>query len=160
MARIDPGKGQTLRVLYTGEALPQDKESVFYLNMLEIPPKPDAKDNRNSMQLAIRTRIKFFFRPAGLQGTALDAPAKVTWRLANNGKQEVLEAHNPTPYHVSFAALEVTGGARFDEGDMIAPGATRQFPLKGVVAQDSGRKVHYRAINDYGGPTEGDAPLP
>lgn len=160
VARIDPGKGQTLRILYTGEALPQDKESVFYLNMLEVPPKPDAADNRNSMQLAIRTRIKFFFRPTGLQGSALDAPAKVTWRLVSNGKQDVLEGHNPTPYHVSFAALDVTGGARFDEGDMIAPGETRQFPLTGTVGQGSGRKVHYHAINDYGGPTEGDAPLP
>ncbi|MCY1525271.1 putative fimbrial chaperone YadV [compost metagenome] len=84
----------------------------------------------------------------------------MTWRLATKGKQAVLEAHNPTPYHVSFATLEVTGGARFEDGDMIAPGETRQFPLKGMVGQGGDRKVHYRAINDYGGSTEGDAPVP
>lgn len=160
VSRIDPGKGQTLRILYSGEALPQDKESVFYLNVLEIPPKPAAGEegSPNRLQLAFRSRIKFFFRPAGLQGTAQQAPAQVTWHLLGTNPT-VLEAHNPTPYHVSFTTLAV-GSARFDEGGMVAPGATARFTLKGAVGQAPGRKVHYQALNDYGGPVEGDAPLP
>ncbi|HGY8840292.1 TPA: fimbria/pilus periplasmic chaperone, partial [Escherichia coli] len=34
IARIDGNKGQTLRLSYTGEPLPADRESVFYLNVL------------------------------------------------------------------------------------------------------------------------------
>lgn len=41
--RVDPGKGQTLRLSYTGAALPMDKESVFWLNVLEIPAKNSSK---------------------------------------------------------------------------------------------------------------------
>jgi len=37
VARIDAGQTQTVRILRTGE-LPGDRESLFYLNVLEVPP--------------------------------------------------------------------------------------------------------------------------
>ncbi len=161
VTRIDPSKGQTLRILYTGEPLPQDKESVFWLNVLEIPPKPGAEDaDVNKLQLAFRSRIKLFFRPKGLPGNAQEAPAQVRWRLVQAGKQFKLEASNPTPYHVSFASFEVTGGgktAKFDDGDMVGPGETRQFTLSGDVSPNAELKVRYQAINDYGGSVAGES---
>ncbi len=155
VARIDPGKGQTLRILYTGEPLAQDRESVFWLNVLEIPPKPTAEEaDVNKLQLAFRSRIKLFFRPAGLKGNANDAPGSISWRLTQAGGKLALEASNPSEYHVSFARLELASGgktAKFEEGGMVGPGETRAFPLTGEVAQGSDAKVHYHAINDYGG---------
>ncbi len=74
--RLDPKKGQSLRLIYTQEPLPQDKESLFWLNVLEVPPRADggaSSNDRNLLQLAFRSRIKVFFRPAGLQGDADDA---------------------------------------------------------------------------------------
>lgn len=43
--RMDPKSGQTIRVVYTGESLPTDRESLFYLNVLDIPAKPENKDS-------------------------------------------------------------------------------------------------------------------
>ncbi|PJI52023.1 molecular chaperone EcpD, partial [Methylobacterium radiotolerans] len=60
--------------MHTGEPMPQDKESVFWLNVLEIPPKDKA--NQNLLQMAFRSRIKLFYRPAGLKGKAEDAPSQ------------------------------------------------------------------------------------
>ncbi|SDD74852.1 chaperone protein EcpD [Cupriavidus sp. YR651] len=161
VTRIDPRKGQTLRIHYTGEPLPQDKESVFWLNVLEVPPKPTGEAaNANQLQLAFRSRIKFFYRPAGLKGMADDAPSQVTWRATQSGNHPAVEARNPTPYHVSFTALEVRSGgktAKSDDGGMVGPGETKVFPLTGDAVQGADVKVHYRAINDYGGSTEGDA---
>lgn len=37
--RVDAGKGQTLRISQTDPDLPEDRESVFWLNILEIPAK-------------------------------------------------------------------------------------------------------------------------
>lgn len=161
MARIDPGKGQTLRIFHTGEPLPQDRESVFWLNVLEVPPKPKDQGDSNQLQLAFRSRIKLFFRPAGLAGSAQDAPRQVEWRLRPEGGQVSLEARNPTPYFVSFSALELTGTgtpARFDEGGMIGPGETKVFPLTGA-APTGPLKLRYHAINDFGGAIEGESPL-
>lgn len=163
IARIDPGKGQTLRILYTGEPLPQHKESVFWLNVLEIPPKPtgDAAEV-NRLQFAFRSRIKLFYRPAGLKGSAGEAPAQIAWRLVKADNRHALEARNPTAYHVSFTALQVMADdktARFDEGGMIGPGETKAFPLSGEVSTDARGRVRYQAINDHGGPLEGEVDL-
>lgn len=162
-ARIDPNKGQTLRILYTGEPLPQDRESVFWLNVLEVPPKPAAGDNNaNLLQMAFRSRIKLFFRPSGLKGNADAAPAQVSWRVIESGEQVSLEGRNPTPYHVSFASMKLVGGgktASFEAGGMINPGEALKFPLHGDVTHSGDARVLYRAINDYGGPVDGEAPL-
>lgn len=81
VSRIDPQKGQSLRITYMGSALPQDRESLFWFNVLEIPPKSKAKEGEslNQLQLAFRTRIKLFFRPDGLKGTPGDAVANLKW---------------------------------------------------------------------------------
>ncbi|MFC3814312.1 fimbrial chaperone [Lysobacter sp. GCM10012299] len=164
VARIDPGKGQAVRIIYTGEALPQDKESVFWFNLLEVPPKPGADATQsNLLQMAFRTRIKLFFRPESLKAAdAAAAPAQVRWSLVKDAGGDAIQAHNPTPYFVSFASVDVSGGgrtARFSDGGMVAPGETKAFVLQGEVPTASTAKVTYHAINDYGGPTDGEAGL-
>ncbi|WP_164671810.1 fimbria/pilus periplasmic chaperone, partial [Pseudomonas viridiflava] len=37
--RLYPQKSQAVRLVYTEEPLPADRESLFWLNALEIPPK-------------------------------------------------------------------------------------------------------------------------
>lgn len=159
VARIDPGKTQTLRVSYTGEALPQDHESVFWLNVLDVPPQAqDAGVQANALQIAVRSRIKLFFRPADLPGNAEEAPARIQWRLVPGG----IEAKNPSAYHVSFTEIEVVSGAgtaKFDEGGMVSPGQTRVFPLKGDFHASTATKVRSRAINDHGGVQRYEIPL-
>ncbi|WP_348253599.1 fimbria/pilus periplasmic chaperone, partial [Salmonella enterica] len=60
VSRIDPQKGQWLRITYMGTTLPQDRESLFWFTVLEIPPKSKAKqgESLNQLHLAFRTRIK------------------------------------------------------------------------------------------------------
>ncbi|GHD69946.1 fimbria/pilus periplasmic chaperone [Jeongeupia chitinilytica] len=161
MARIDPTKSQTIRVAYTGEALPQGKESLFWFNVLEVPPKPEAGEaGANYMQLAFRSRIKFFFRPAGLSGSVDEAPGKLGWHLETEKGRSVLQVSNPTPYHVTIIeAVAGEGGnaPKFDEGIMVGPGEKASLPLSGTVA--AGAKVHFTTLNDYGGPIKHEAAL-
>lgn len=163
--RMDGGKGQATRLMYTGEPLPTDKESLFWVNVLEVPPKIDNKDGRNLLQFAFRTRIKLFFRPAKLAGDVDQAPGKLNWKLISPeaGKEVALQVSNPTPYHVNFAKVglglnEKTVG---DEGGgMVAPGQSTTFPLKGVTHMPSGDvKANFTVITDYGSLVKMEAPL-
>ncbi|WP_219367204.1 fimbria/pilus periplasmic chaperone, partial [Enterobacter chuandaensis] len=43
------------------------------------------KENLNQLQLAFRTRIKFFYRPDGLKGTPGDAAKGLTWTQMKEG---------------------------------------------------------------------------
>ncbi|MFH5253158.1 fimbria/pilus periplasmic chaperone [Burkholderia semiarida] len=163
IARIDPGKGQTLRVVFTGEPQPQDRESVFWLNVLEVPPKPGADQaDTNKLQLAFRTRIKLFYRPAGLKGSSNDAPRQIGWQLTYKDGRPFLEARNPTPYYVSFSAIEARSGGKTiptNEAGMVAPMSNKVFPLKSDLPAAPDAKVFYSVLNDWGGSVEGDAAL-
>ncbi|WP_025123639.1 MULTISPECIES: molecular chaperone [unclassified Serratia (in: enterobacteria)] len=140
--RINAGKGQTLRLMYTGEPLPTDKESVFWLNVLEVPPL--SKDKQNQLQMAFRSRIKIFFRPAGLAGNANKAGQSVTWKKVNGG----VEGTNPTPYYVSLAniAEDKEGKRTVSKGGMIAPGGKTVFAMKKSLST-----IYPSYINDFGG---------
>lgn len=156
MSRVDPGKGQTLRILYTGASLAQDRETVFWLNVLEIPTKPKAKEGEpnNYLQFAIRSRLKLFYRPKGLPGNAFDAVDKITWRVEKDGNGYVAECNNPTPYFVSFGSLNFKGveveKSLEPKGGMCPPMGSEKFPLKGNADSAVG-KLTVEVINDYGG---------
>ncbi|WP_336599568.1 molecular chaperone [Paraburkholderia bengalensis] len=162
LARIDPGKSQTIRIAYTGEAMPQDRETLLWFNVLEVPPKPTADQaGTNHVQLAFRSRLKFFFRPAGLAGKSDDAPERLTWRVAEQNGRPALLVSNPTPYHVTIIEAQVGEGEhapRFDDGGMVAPGGQLALPLSAAPA--AGGKVSFTTLNDYGGPVKHEAALP
>ncbi|WP_324050354.1 fimbria/pilus periplasmic chaperone [Aeromonas caviae] len=66
ITRIEAQRGQSLRLAYVGQGLPQDRESVFWLNVLEVPPSvKSTQAGQNLVQLAFRSRIKMFYRPSG-----------------------------------------------------------------------------------------------
>ncbi|ALX92405.1 pilus assembly protein PapD [Serratia fonticola] len=140
MNRVEAGKGQTLRISYSGGALPMDKESVFWLNVLEVPAKSQAKTDENKLQMAFRTRIKLFYRPAGLAGNANDAAKAVTWSTQGNKVQ----ATNPTPFYASLVNLSING-KKLDSA-MIVPNSTMTLELPG----QAGSKISGTYVNDYG----------
>lgn len=85
------------------------------MNVLEVPPAPlehsgksvptsaEKSEPQNYLQLAFRSRIKVFYRPSGLKGTANEAPASLSWKLHSDGRVLV---SNPTPYHVTLTRTE------------------------------------------------------
>ncbi|KWB69839.1 hypothetical protein WL40_12565 [Burkholderia ubonensis] len=161
--RLDPGKGQTMRLVYTKEPLPQDRESVFWLNVLEIPPKASDGNGQNHLQVAYRTRVKVFFRPAGLTGRPEQAAQQLSWSLTRSADDEHvfrLKADNPTPYAVSFAGIVLKAGDRevARTNGMVKPKQSVTFALKGLTAAPKApMHVTYHYINDYGADAEGTA---
>ncbi|WP_322065016.1 fimbrial biogenesis chaperone [Burkholderia ubonensis] len=152
MFRMEPGKGQSLRLIYTDRVLPTDKESLFWLNVLEIPPKA-VGDDRNKIQLAIRSRIKVMFRPEGLSGSADEAPGQVKWELTREGAKYAVKATNPTPYVVNLGSIELEAGEqKYDAGfGYILPGATQTFPVESLrTMPTTGIKIKFSGINDWG----------
>jgi chaperone protein EcpD len=160
--RLDPTKMQSLRLVYTHDPLPQDRESLFWLNVLDIPPRTAANpDLPNQLDLAFKHRMKVFFRPPGLSGSAADAPAKLTWKLlSKDGKVTGIQASNPTAYHVSLTQITATmaGHALAMKADMVDPFASRSFDLPDPAIAPAGAiTIEYWFVNDYGGNVNGTA---
>lgn len=173
VVRIEAGKGQSLRLVYAptssdaaaAAARESAHESVYWLNVLEVPPsatspdtQPDEAD-QNHLQVALRTRIKVFLRPQGLVGDPETTARELRWRVVRAGDAGwALECSNPGAFHVSFArvALSLSGhDFRFDHAGMLAPGASMRLDLARLsVPPPPGVPVAYSIINDYGGRTD------
>ncbi|MFZ5177140.1 molecular chaperone [Enterobacter kobei] len=144
--RLDAGKGQTLRISYTGgNSLPDDRESVFWLNALEIPASMSKDAELNKLQIAFRTRIKVFFRPATLKGDSTQAAESLKWEIRNGQ----LTAINNSPFHVTLLDVHAAGNAAAGTGDMIRPFS--QLSVKTNKGRFSiGQKISWQYLNDWG----------
>ncbi|BAV73794.1 chaperone CupC2 [Pseudomonas chlororaphis subsp. aurantiaca] len=152
LKRLSGEQQQVLRILYSGKGLPTDKESVFWLNVREVPQK---SREENTLQIAVQQRLKLFYRPAGLPGTIAEAPQQLKWRLLAKDGKTYLEVSNPSAFHQSFAAITLRMGSQSFNApiDMVAPTATARVEIpelpSGVQASDL--KVEFEVIGDYGG---------
>lgn len=159
LARVRDNEQQLLRVIYEGTGMPTDRESVVWLNVQEIP---QASKTQNTLQLAVRQRIKVFFRPAGLSNNAYLAPTELVWQLADVAGKPVLKVSNAGVYHVSIAEITLQAGAVSEhpfDSMMIAPGEHKAFVLKQLKsAQPS--QLKFSSINDYGAQDAYTAQLP
>lgn len=150
LARVVANQQQLLRILYEGSGMPLDKESVVWLNVQEIPQTSAA--DINVLQLAVRQRVKVFFRPANLPGEAAQAPAQLKWALKKDAGQTLLNVNNPSSYHVSLADLKVGDTDKSElmiGATMIAPGEDRTFKFK-TTPQALSPTLWFSSINDYG----------
>jgi fimbrial chaperone protein len=152
LSRLDPGMENILRIMRVGGKLPTDRESVFWLNVKEIPEK---SKEENVLQIAVRTRIKIFYRPSNLSGQPGEARAKLKWVVSANhsGQDAVLKVANASAYHVTFTGLKVNNGLQdIKAAAMVPPFGEVSYPLSAVKTPQA-IQVSYTTINDYGGET-------
>lgn len=157
--RLDPAGRMSLLLRHTGEAMPKDRESVFWINFLEVPARDPSQ--QNLLQLAYRLRMKVLYRPEGLPGSASEAIGKVTWTY--HAAEGEIEAHNETPYVVSLAQVELAAEVESAVGSgspatpitltglTVAPLARTRFSLPAGAAPRVGEAaLRYYAANDDG----------
>lgn len=137
-------KENTLRIIdATNQSLPKDRESLFWVNVKAIPSLDKSRQDENTLQLAITSRIKLFYRPNGLAIAPDKAPAQLQFK--RSGKE--LTIVNPTPYFITLS--EVNAGSRLLANTMVPPMGSANVALP----TDAGSNISYRTINDYGAQT-------
>jgi chaperone protein EcpD len=148
--RINPGKEQQVQISGLPNELPNDRESLFFFNVQEIPQA--VKEPGNVLNIAMRTRLKLFYRPVELTDNPMTRLKDLRWSVTRSGGKTRLTATNPSPFHVSFIRLEVIAGGKTEKllsPEMLAPLSTQEYELKTDIG--SGAQVLFSAINDYGG---------
>ncbi|MDT3253736.1 fimbria/pilus periplasmic chaperone [Serratia sp. root2] len=146
--RIEPGKPSQVKIqaLPTAKLLKQDRETVYYFNLREIPPK---STKPNTLQIALQTRIKLFYRPTAIAMDKSAPPPQEQLTLTKQGDKYVV--NNPTPYYVTLvdAAVKKGGpGIKNFEPMMVPPKGS--LPLT-VSAASVGGSPALTYVNDYGG---------
>lgn len=153
--RVEANKGQSIRMVYNGMALPQDRESLFWFNLLEIPPKATGEQSGQKLEIAFRTRIKIFYRPKVLlNGSPATEVDKLEWSLVRDvNKGEGIKVKNPTPYYFSFNSVNALAGGKTTElnSDMVAPHSEQTYFPQNKKSVSGITSMDFQYMNDYGG---------
>lgn len=140
--RLDAKQDNVLRIIRTRGNLPADRESLFWLNIKSIPSST-RNENTNTLQIAIKTRIKLLYRPASITGKPEDVTTQLSWHAQGNQ----LIAENPTPFYMNFQVIKLDG-KKIDKATYAAPKSETHFTTPGNITAHS---VSWKIINDYGG---------
>ena len=153
--RVDPGKGQSLRIHFTGGNIPRDRESVFWINVLEVSPTPPGKKagTQNVIQFPVRSRLKLFYRPKDLSGSPQQAVSMLQWRRLPGKEGVTLECTNPSAFNISFHDIRLTPPSDMDKTKQsgMCPAKGRVIFKLSTTGQLTQEKVFFSTIDDNGG---------
>ncbi|NUL36124.1 type 1 fimbria chaperone FimC [Kosakonia sacchari] len=137
----EPESENTLRIIYAGQPLPDDRESLFWLSVKAIPSvNKESATDKNVLQLAVLSRIKLFVRPKSLSGLTDDAPAKLQFSRLDKH----LNITNPSAYYITLVNVHI-GKQRLDNV-MVAPKGRAQL----LIPPNVQGGVTFQTVNDYG----------
>ncbi|MEQ4676388.1 fimbria/pilus periplasmic chaperone [Providencia vermicola] len=126
--------------------LPKDRESIYYLNVREIPPR---SDKANVLQIALQTKIKLFYRPAAImiKERMEFIPQENNIKIVKRGTDYLVK--NPSPYFLSITKTKKgnTEVSNF-EPVMIAPFSESSL---GKISGSLGAMPTLVYLNDFGG---------
>jgi len=142
--RVEPGSKSMVKIsaMPTVNTLPQDRETLFYFNLREIPPR---SDKPNVMQIALQTKIKLFYRPSEITVKAGDVWQNKLVLTKNNGGYRI---ENPTPFFITIVGIGVPDNKKEIKDFkpvLLAPKSSR------TVSAPVSDTPLVTYINDYGG---------
>ncbi|WP_445493564.1 fimbrial biogenesis chaperone [Photorhabdus sp. SF281] len=140
--KLAAGQENILRIVKAGSHLPEDRESLFWLNVKSIPTS--VRSDQNQLQITVKSKFKLFYRPANLAEKSSTAYKELKFRTENN----LLIAENPTPYFISFSHLKI------DQHEIKPAGMIKPFSqLSWTLSTNNIKQVSWKVINDFGGVT-------
>lgn len=143
--RINPNESKQIRISLVRNTaqLPTDRESLFFFNVIGIPPQNSAQSG-NSIELAIKTKLKVFYRPKGLPKYTSQ---EVFGQLRVEKNQGGLIIQNPSPYNTVVFGVSEGKNARVKELGLIVP----PFGVLRIPNSIRGNtpRIHY--VDEYGG---------
>lgn len=142
VVRVPGNSGQQLKIKKMPNTLPKNKESLFYLNVLDIPPNNPANAGKNVIKFAMQNRIKLFYRPAGIAPVNSATFKKIV--LVRNGKDFIIKNDNAN--WVTVAEVKVGSVKINDKSVMVAPFSSEPV----MVKSSNANQYKLTIINDYG----------
>ncbi|UAN54650.1 molecular chaperone (plasmid) [Serratia sp. JSRIV002] len=149
---LRPSVMKGLRILFIGANLPTDRESVYWLNLYEIPPtQQDMPPMTSRITLSMNTQMKIFYRPKTLKGGVERAAKGVSFSLVEESPNEyLLRCNNRSAFYLSFAniSIQIDGldyAVRQENDMMIAPLSIRDYRVSNISISSPLQKFTVKA---------------
>lgn len=126
VAKVGANSGQQIKIRIMPNRLPTNKESIFYLNILDIPPNSPEDEGKNALKFAMQNRIKLFYRPVGVASVNKETFKKLRVNNSSNG----LVIKNGSANWVTISDVKANSVKVNYETIMIAPKESQRVDVK------------------------------
>lgn len=146
LQRVNPKQDKQVKINFMGNVseLASDRETMFFLNVLGVPPKGGA--NANEVSIVIQSKMKLFYRPKGLPTYELPSGWIEDIIVRKNGGSITIE--NPTAYHTVIYGILNNRNVSTEQDITVKPFSSEQVNIQ------VGNKFYLMHIDDYGGPAK------
>lgn len=145
--KVKPKQKQIIRLMKVNSSIPKDRESLFWLNVQEVPPKVTQTEG-SVLAIAMNTQVKLIYRPKILKEGRKNAEKKI--KILNQNGDVYLK--NPTPYYFAVVGLK-QGGKGINLTSAQADSLAHLEPFSqvnlGKIMVNNGISID--ALNDWGG---------
>lgn len=141
--KILPGEQRELRIMTTGKGLAQDRESLYWLNVYQIPPEKKAEQAGEKMRLALRSQLKVLWRPKNTGVLTEKSINMLSFRYGSGTIYAVNDTSwNITLGDVSFEEYSISG--------IVVPPRSRTAIFNSASPVNRNNKINFTVINDEG----------
>lgn len=158
--KIEPLTSRSVRLQIKNETdLPCDRESLFWLNVLQIPPSNlNESSKNNSILFLIKNRLKLFYRPHAI-GEPVDIFSNVNVRI---DKEQGLNVENNRPWYLSLSNVSVSNARTSIDctPETIAPYSSKKIKCTSSLnSMTINSHTHLSAFNDQGARASATFPI-
>lgn len=140
---LQPNEQRNIKLILANPSkLPTDRESIYWLNILQVPAQQRKQQNEQRILLPLRMRVKLFVRPNNIVVPTEKEMQRLTFNTTKNG----FVIHNPTPWNITIIALKVDNQIFGDY--MIAPFSDYGINSDQKMLENS--RISFGVINDNG----------
>ncbi|MFS7307677.1 fimbria/pilus periplasmic chaperone [Rahnella inusitata] len=146
--KMKPAEIRNIRLLLVSAGnLPQDRESVFWLNIYQIPPNTETRNKgEKKVVLPLKIRMKVFVRPENIGELKESDAQKLQFSIGKEATGNKLLIQNPTPWHMTISSLK--SGATELAGVMVEPLSSLRVDIP--ADKNLSGVMEYEVINDNG----------
>lgn len=148
LQRLEPSASSQIKIqLISDTRLATDRESLFYFNVREIPPKSNSP---NTLQLSLQTKVKLFYRPDFLKVKSGSKPYQNNLQIKIDHGFRLI---NSTPYYIAVTNVRDQDQHTISELSSlnIAPKSESSISSNSIKKHSS-LIVSY--VNDFGATTD------
>lgn len=126
VAKIAGNSGQQLKIKKMANMLPNNKESLFFLNVLDIPPNNPDNVGKNVLKFAMQNRIKLFYRPKGISPVNMHTFQKLSMKRSDS----IYSIKNDAANWITVTEVKANNVKINNESIMLAPLSSADVTLK------------------------------
>lgn len=142
VAKVAANSGQQLKIKKMPNMLPDNKESLFFLNVLDIPPNNPDSTGKNVLKFAMQNRIKLFYRPKGIAPVNKSTFQKLSMKRSGS----IYSIKNDAANWITVTEVKANNVKINNESIMLAPLSSADVALKNTNANN----YKITIIDDHG----------